>query len=93
MRRLFLAVERGECRSVDQVDVQPAVIVIVDEAQAGTVGVDDEPLVGCAITFFQPERPAAFVASSKTIEPESTKPLSVMERLLGSRFSAGPFGE
>ena len=42
--RLFFAVERVEGRAVDQVDVEPAVVVVVDQADAGAVGLDDELL-------------------------------------------------
>ena len=45
VRRLFLAVERVEGRAVDEVDIEPAVVVVVDQANAGAVGLDDEVLL------------------------------------------------
>ena len=44
VRRLFFAVERVEGRAVDQVDIEPAVVVVVDQAHARAVGLDDEVL-------------------------------------------------
>ncbi len=48
MRRLFFSVERVERGSVDKVDVEPAIIVVVDQAYARAVGFDDEVLFGGA---------------------------------------------
>ena len=48
VRRLFLAVERIEGGTVDQVDVEPAVVVVVEQANAGAVGFDDEVFLGHA---------------------------------------------
>src|ERR1019366_1625700 len=45
VRRLFLAIECIEGRSVDQVNVEPAVIVVVDQADTRAVGFDDEILL------------------------------------------------
>ena len=45
MRRLFFAVERIECRAVDQVDIEPAIVVVVDQANARAVGLDNEVLL------------------------------------------------
>src|SRR5215469_2754766 len=46
--RGFFAVERIEGRTVDEVDVKPAVVVVVDQADAGAVRFDDEVLLGHA---------------------------------------------
>ena len=48
----FFAVEGVEGRAVDEVDIEPAVVVVVDEADAGAVGFDDEPLLGGAHDVF-----------------------------------------
>ena len=45
VRRLLLAVKRVECRAVDEVDIEPAVVVVVDQADAGSVGLNDEVLL------------------------------------------------
>ncbi len=44
VRRLFLAVQRVECRAVHQVDRQPAAVVVIDQADARSVGLNDELL-------------------------------------------------
>jgi hypothetical protein len=41
-------------------------------------------LSAAPITWFQPESPAAFVPSSNTTGPESTKPPAVMGRFIES---------
>ena len=45
MRRLFLAVQRIEGRAIDQVNVEPAVVVVIDQAHARAVGLDNEVLL------------------------------------------------
>ena len=45
VRGFFLAVQRIERGAVDEVDVEPAVVVVVDQAHAGAVGLDDEILL------------------------------------------------
>jgi hypothetical protein len=48
VRRRLLAVQRIERRTVEQVDIQPAIVVVVDQPHARAVGVDDQSLVRCA---------------------------------------------
>ena len=45
VRRRFLAIQRIECGTVHQVDVEPAVVVIIDQANARSVGFEDELLL------------------------------------------------
>ncbi len=57
---LFLAVEGLEGGAVDEVDVEPAVVVEVDQADAGAVGLDDEVLLRDA-HLVDPSRQAGFL--------------------------------
>ena len=45
-RRRLEALERGACRAVDQIDVEPPVVVDVDERDAARRRVEDERLLG-----------------------------------------------
>ncbi len=84
MGRLFLAVQSLKRRAVDQIDVRPAVVVVVDQADAGAVGLDDEALLRHAHLVDPAGKPAFLVMSSKTTGPESTKPPAVMGRFCSS---------
>src|SRR6185437_6719222 len=44
VRRIFLAVQRIESRSVHKIDIEPAVVIVIDEAYAGAIRLDDEVL-------------------------------------------------
>src|SRR5271154_2697167 len=48
MRRFFLAVESLEGRAVDEIDIEPAIVVVVDQSNAGAICLQDELLVGVA---------------------------------------------
>src|ERR1017187_7420910 len=45
VRRRFFAIKRAESRPVDQIIIEPAVVVVVDKANTGAVGLDDELLL------------------------------------------------
>src|ERR1700732_3836694 len=40
--RLFLSIERIECRAVHEIDIEPAIVVEVDQADARTIGLNNE---------------------------------------------------
>ena len=48
MGRCVLFAECVEGGTVDEINVEPTVVVVIDQAHAGTVGVDDEAFVGSA---------------------------------------------
>jgi hypothetical protein len=43
--RGFLAIEGVECGAVDQIDVEPAVVVVIDQSHAGAVRFKDKGLL------------------------------------------------
>jgi hypothetical protein len=42
VRRLFLSIQRIECRAVHEIDIEPAIVVEVDQADARTIGLNNE---------------------------------------------------
>src|ERR1700730_12064062 len=42
MWRFFLSIQRIECRAVDDIDIEPAIVVEVDQADARTIGLNNE---------------------------------------------------
>ena len=84
--RGFLAVEGVEGGAVDEVDVGPAVVVVVDDADAGAVGLHDEVLLRGAHLVDPAGEAGLFgdVLEDHWAWPGCTKPPMVMGRCCSS---------
>ena len=88
VRRCLFAVERVEGRAVDEINIQPAIVVIVDQANARALRLHDVVLAGVPILCVHLVSPAFSEMSSKITGPVFTNPPAVIGRICASSWAA-----